>query len=179
MRISKAEPQFNNKNIKFCGNKDPKFISDKSFWWMHNINGAHQRGIIGLTALFLQTPLDYFNPMSDKKTREFSTAKTVVKIVVGTLVGVAVRALGVKYTKKMTETLIKKVKNSKIKDSIAKTMADEESKTRFENNLGTILGLVGVFLTNFTLDMPLAKFAIQKTTEKLNLSEEKSEEAKK
>lgn len=183
MRLSTSERQFNNnKDIKFCGNNNPKFVSDKYFAWMRNINGAHQRAILGATALLLQPPIDYYNPRADEKTRKFSTMKTLVKVVVGTLVGVAVRALGIKYAKHLTkspEKLISKIKDPKIAQNLRKIMKNTDDKQSFEANLGTLFGVVAVFLSNFTIDMPLAKFAIQATTEKLNLSEDKPKEDKK
>jgi len=186
MRLSATETQLNNnKDIKFCGNNGPKFISDKSFDWMKNINGAQQRAVMGATAIVLQPPIDYYNPNADEKTRNFSTMKTIVKVVVGTLVGVGVRYAGIKYAKSLTKTperfekLIEKVKDIKIKEKLKDIMKKPHKKEIFENNLGTLMGVIGVLLANFTIDMPLAKFAIEKMSQKLNLSVDKPKEDKK
>ena len=181
MRLSATEPQFHNKNINFCGNKNPKFVSDKYFGWMYKINGVHQRAILGGSALLLQTPIDYYNPKADEKTRNYSTMKTLVKIIVGTIVGVGVRALGIKYAEHLTKDpkkLISKVKNPEISKELKRILGNSDDKESFEANLGTLMGVVAVFLSNFTIDMPLAKFAIGKTSQALNLSEDKHKEDK-
>lgn len=184
MRLSATETQLNNnKDIKFCGNNGTKFISDKPFDWMRNLNGASQRAIMGATAIVLQPPIDYYNPMADEKTRKYSTMKTIVKVLVGTAVGVSVRALGIASSKYLTkgngEKLIKKIKNEKLREELKQILQDKTSKNKLVANLSTLIGFGAVIVSNFTIDMPLAKFAIEKASKSLNFSMDKPKEDKK
>ena len=182
MHLSPLETQVNNKDVRFCGKDGTRFIQDKHFSWMNDMNGAEQRAIMGATALVLQPPIDYFNPRTDEKTRKFSVMKTVVKTLVGTGVGVAVRYAGIryaKYLKKKPEKLKSMVKDIEVKKQLTKIMNDKNKTKTFINQLGTLMGVVAVFISNFTIDMPLAKFAIEKTSLKYNLSADKPKEDKK
>lgn len=182
MYLSPLETKLNNKDVKFCGNNGTRFIQDKHFSWMNNLTGVHQRAILGGTALLMQPPIDYLNPRTDEKTRKFSVMKTIVKTLVGTLVGVSVRHLGIKYAQHLTkdpQKLIQKVADPKVKERLIKIMKDPNKKDTFTAQLGTLMGVVAVFISNFTIDMPLAKFAIEKSSEKLNLSADKPKEDKK
>ena len=60
---------------------------------------AHQRGILGLTALMTQPFIDAHNKNVDGKTKKYSVARTVSKIIAGTLTGVAIRAGCIKLMK--------------------------------------------------------------------------------
>lgn len=168
-------------NTNFGRAKSAKFVSDKSFKWMENINGVHQRAILGVTALATQPVIDYHNPRADEETRKYSVLKTVVKIVVGAVVGCAVRYGAIKMAEKMVKNpkkLISKVKSPELKKSLKKTLDDPDKSKKFAGNFGTILGIIGVVAADVLIDMPLAKFLIEKSADKFGLTtpEETSQE---
>ncbi|MDD3420511.1 MAG: hypothetical protein PHE78_07950 [Candidatus Gastranaerophilales bacterium] len=159
-----------NNNTNFSGKT--RFIPTKSFDWMSNLDGTHQRIILGGTALVTQPVIDYYNPMADEKTRKFSVLKTVIKIVVGTVVGTSVRHVGMMYARKVTKgnKFLEKIKNPALKKDLTKIFSNEKDKKNFIGNFGTILGLMGVIVADFTFDMPLAKAAIDIGTKMFGLS---------
>jgi hypothetical protein len=167
-----------NNNPNFGGGKT-KFVSTKHFDWMHKLNGTHQRMILGGTAIVTQPLIDYYNPMADEKTRQFSVLKTIIKIVVGTVVGTAVRHVGMKYAKSLTKDaagqakVLSKIKNPETSAKLKQIFADPHKKENFESNMGTIIGLMGVIVADFTFDLPLAKKSIDVGTKFLGLSDPK------
>lgn len=55
------------------------------------LNSPEQRLILGATALATQPFIDFYNRSADEETRAVSTARTIGKIVAGTLTGVLIR----------------------------------------------------------------------------------------
>lgn len=114
------------------------------------IAGPENRLILGVSALASQPFIDYYNNKVDEKTRKYSVCKTVAKIIVGTTVGVIVRAAAIKYSARF----IKSVDVSKIKPDVLK---NENSRKILQKTIGDILGLVTCVFTNFLIDAPLTK----------------------
>ena len=77
------------------------------------LHAPEQRLILGATALATQPFIDLNNKSVDKETRMTSVARTLAKIIAGTLVGVIVRQAGISLVKHYTqfEPIIDKQKN--------------------------------------------------------------------
>jgi len=128
------------------GAKPAKFIAEK----VSKIAGPGNRFILGISALASQPFFDYYNKNVDEKTRKYSTCKTISKIVVGTTVGVIVRALTIKYSGK----LLNHIDLTKIASD---ALTNKETKELIQKSIGDILGLVVCLFTNFLIDAPLTK----------------------
>ncbi|MDD3150023.1 MAG: hypothetical protein PHV68_04240 [Candidatus Gastranaerophilales bacterium] len=75
-----------------------KDVTDKIGKWS-TLNCDTQRLIMGVAALSTQPLIDYNNKNVDKTTRNYSVARTILKIIVGTTVGVIVRRAALKWAK--------------------------------------------------------------------------------
>lgn len=122
---------------------------------------AHQRGILGVTALLTQPFIDAKNPSVDDTTRKYSVARTIAKIIAGTLTGVAIRAGCIKLMKA-------KPFLPKCWQNLAKEVQDQ-----YRNAMGTIVSLVIMTFTNFLIDAPLTKFLTNVMTADINKEAEK------
>src|SRR5574344_1599060 len=60
---------------------------------INGINGWQNRAIYGASAIISQPFFDYKNPNVDKTTQKYSLVKTLIKIVVGTSVGIVSRSI--------------------------------------------------------------------------------------
>lgn len=109
---------------------------------------AHQRGILGVTALFTQPFIDAHNKSVDEKTKKYSVARTIAKIIAGTLTGVAIR-YGCIKAMNWKPFLPKKWNAPNITDDM---------RAQYKNAMGTIVSLVVMLFTNFLIDAPLTKF---------------------
>lgn len=107
---------------------------------------AHQRGILGATALVTQPFIDANNKSVDEKTRKFSVARTIAKIIAGTLTGVAIRYGCIK-------AMNWKPFRPARWDKVSRDVQDQ-----YKNAMGTIVSLVVMMFTNFIIDAPLTKF---------------------
>jgi len=116
----------------------------------NKLAGPENRLILGVSALASQPFIDYYNKEVDEKTRKYSVCKTIAKIVVGTTVGVIVRALAIKYS----ANLLKSVDVSKIAPTV---LRKPESRKILQNTIGDILGLTICLFSNFLIDAPLTK----------------------
>ena len=145
------------------------------------INSPEQRLIQGVTALMTQPLIDYYNKDADDQTRAVSVARTIGKIVAGTLVGVGIRYASIAVTKQFSKFIITesdklidgkrfiasiKRKNKhdvllpKFSPDFYKEMTKEEFIRKYNNfikTLGTILATVAMVFTNFLVDAPLTK----------------------
>lgn len=180
MRLSSTEPQLNrNKSISFSGN-ETKYVSGKYFSRFKDMSGTKQRAALGVAALVFQPAIDYANPMADEKTRKFSVLKTVVKAVVGTLTGIAIRGSIMRLTEKQLANpakFLSKIKSPELKQKMQKILADKDESKKFIANIGTVFGLIGVAVGDFTFDMPLARWGIQSVAEATGMSNNEKKEA--
>ena len=156
------------------------------------LNSVEQRIVLGATALLSQPFFDYFNKNVNEDTRKVSTARTVAKIVAGTLVGVAVRILCIKgfrkfsnYDLKIVNGCVEKVLPKTNKDvfvpvfaKLKKGMTVDEFKNDYENYVktgGVIGASLAMIATNFLLDAPLTNILTNKMTSCMKLSGESKE----
>lgn len=139
-----------------------------------HINSPEQRLIQGATALGLQPLIDLNNKDADEDTRAVSVARTIGKIVAGTVVGVGVRYATIAIAKRfsryvLTEgpkylTEIKRKTKYDVLLPIIDCNKNKIKKIDFINKynnsiktIGTIFATVAMVFTNFLLDAPLTK----------------------
>lgn len=128
------------------GDKPTKILTK----YATKIAGPENRLILGVSAIASQPFIDYFNKNVDEKTRKYSVCKTIAKIIVGTTVGVIVRALAIKYSARY----IKSVDVSKI---MPDALRNPNSRKILQKTIGDVLGLGVCIFTNFLIDAPLTK----------------------
>ena len=147
-------------NLSFKGLNIRKTTQNGLKWISSNFSSPHQRAILGITALCTQPFIDLHNKHIKKEDKPITVAKTISKIIVGTIVGVTLRH----YAIKMVNNLTKNVKLGKysqclIPDKIIEQLKSipEESVRKYRDWFGTLIGVtVGAF-TNFLIDAPLTK----------------------
>lgn len=128
-----------------------------------DFTSAHNRLILGVTALASQPFFDLYNNDVDEKTRAVSCARTLGKIIAGTTVGVLVRHFSIKASEKLCEKGAKEVKgffkNYK-KWLLPKTVTEPTDKEikKYQKAVGTFLGLGVSLFTNFLIDAPLTTY---------------------
>lgn len=113
------------------------------------ISTPQQRMLVGGSALILHPIIDLNNKNVDKRTRETSASRSMSRAIIGTISGIAVRALcnnaGDKLSKSKNPALaIDAIKN-----------ADSAQLKRYGVVLGSILSLLALSITNFIFDVPL------------------------
>lgn len=143
-----------------------------------NISSPEQRLVLGLTALSTQPMIDYYNKKIDEDTRYVSVARTIAKIIAGTVVGVGVRMGCIRFAKKYGQIDKAKVfvedglKYFKPKNghflAPKRVLAEAKSPTDkiftqerldgYHNAVGTLVGLVAMLFTNFMIDAPLTQY---------------------
>ena len=128
--------------------KKPIFIADKIVEKGSQVNGWQQRAVIGAVSLVCQPTIDLLNPFTDKETKKYSILKTVVKVIVGTSVGVLVR----KNIQNLSTYLVDK----RIM-YIAEEYSNKISNKQFADNIAMLFGVIACSFTNFLLDMPLTQ----------------------
>ena len=123
-----------------------------------NVSSAENRLILGATALMTQPFIDACNKDVDKKTRRVSVCRTIAKIIAGTTTGYFIRKGAIKLTKNWSEIPAKKVPKYKIlfTPKNAKPVNSEAFK-QYQNTMGTIVALIVMMITNFTIDAPMTK----------------------
>lgn len=148
-------------------------------WAGKCLHAPEQRLILGATALATQPFIDLNNKAVDEDTRKISAARTVAKIIAGTLVGVAVRYAGIKFVQafskhkfvysvdspKMVQKIIPDPKRGFLTPTKFKgaefPLPEQEVKKRIEKYqkaMGTLAATVVMVATNFLLDAPLTKY---------------------
>lgn len=146
-------------------------------WAGKCLHAPEQRLILGATALATQPFIDLNNKAVDEDTRKISAARTIAKIIAGTLVGVAVRYGGIKFAKafskhklvftdnKMVEKIIPDAKRgflapTKFKGATFPMSVEEVTKRyeKYQKAIGTLAATIVMVGTNFLLDAPLTKY---------------------
>lgn len=147
----KINPVNTNRNQSFKGN--PLVFGEKLTKVLTRIpeviSTPHQRIFIGGTALFLHPLIDLNNKRVDKRTRETSASRSMSRAIVGTVSGIAVRAMCNNVGDKLTKS-----KNPAFVIDALKT-ADHAQRKRYGVVLGSILSLLALSVTNFIFDVPL------------------------
>jgi len=154
------------------GNTAEKVISN---FIGKRINSPEQRFVQGVAALAIQPYIDFQNKKADEDTRAVSVARTIGKIVAGTLVGVCVRYLGIFVARSLSRFVIEEnnglitsIKRKSFKDFLLpnfspdfyKEITKEEFLTKYNNTtktIGTVLATVTMIFTNFLIDARLTK----------------------
>lgn len=154
-------------------------------WIGKNISSPENRLILGVTALMSQPFIDLHNRKVDEETRKVSAARTVAKIIAGTLTGVIVRKGCIKAIdafSKLPSQITSTTKWPWLRtlftpdSAIAGILTD---LTHYKNAFGTILSLFVMTITNFAIDAPLTKFLTNKFVDKIKEKDAiKAEEAK-
>lgn len=125
-----------------------------------------QRGILGATAIATQPFIDFKNKDIDEETRKYSAIKTIIKIIVGTGVGVLTRLIGTWGGRKLVNKNI-------IKPLTEKYLQDSISKDEFAAAVGNVIAVLATVVTAITVDIPvtnkslnyiLSKFSLDKKT---------------
>ncbi len=129
------------------------------------IAGPENRLILGISALASQPFIDFYNKNVDEKTRKYSVCKTIAKIIVGTTVGVIVRALAIKYSAQLLKTV-------DVSELVPNVLRKPENRKILQNTIGDILGLGVCLFSNFLIDAPLTKVGTNLLTKKF-IKEEK------
>ena len=154
-----------------------KIVKQALDWTGRKIHSPEQRLVLGATALATQPFIDLKNKDVDAETRKTSVARTLAKIVAGTLVGVAVRQAGISFVRKYSQYdpnlcsgLVSSIK------PIFPIAADKLEK-KFElyrKAMGTFVATIAMIGTNFLLDAPLTKYftgVFQKSLANVKLDE--------
>lgn len=171
----KVDSQIYNSPTSFKG-ESPKLFTIESQKWkarMHsigNLSTPANRLLMGASALLSQPFFDYYNKEVDEDTRKVSCARTIAKIVVGSLTGIYVRMGCIKLMEKYTRTdadfTKAKKKGVEFKPSEWDRLLapNDISKAKFETAtrmlkkhrqaLGSIMALGVMLFTNFLIDAP-------------------------
>ena len=122
-------------------------------------SSPHQRAILGLTAIVMQPYIDWKNKNVNEKTRKVSVARTVAKIIAGTLTGYYIRKGCIKGIKALSQIPGENVPKWKTIFT-PKNVKDNTSDAfiQYRNAMGTVVALVVMMFTNFLIDAPLTKF---------------------
>ena len=139
-------------------------FSDEKFLYYLNYIGKNfssdkQRLALGVTALAPQPFIDAHNKRVDEKTRKVSVARTVAKIIAGTLTGFLIRYGCIKSIKAFSQIPGKGV--AKYKTIFTPKGVTDNTTDAFEqyrNAMGTVVALGVMVFTNFLIDAPLTKF---------------------
>lgn len=153
-----------------CSKRANKTIA----WIGKKISSPQNRLILGVSALMSQPFIDLSNKKVDEDTRKISAARTVAKIIAGTLTGVAIRAGCIRAIDSFTKLpaqLAQNTTNPRLKtlftpdSAIAGKLKD---LTHYKKALGTIISLVVMTITNFVIDAPLTKFLTNKFVDRIH-----------
>jgi len=137
-------------------------------------SSPENRLILGVTALMTQPFIDAGNKKVDEETRKVSVARTVAKIIAGTLTGYFVRLGCIKSIDAFTKLPEEINSNTKFKSlrmlftpdsAIAGGLKD---LGHYKNALGTTLSLFVMLFTNFLIDAPLTKCLTNLFTAKIH-----------
>lgn len=174
--------------------------SDKQHLFLKKIgnvlNSPEQRLILGATALATQPFIDFHNHAADNETRAVSTARTIGKIIAGTLTGVSIRYGAIKgfkhfaqYNLKLEKGIVKEVtqktKNDIFFPLLAKIKPNqtveefERGYSKYINAMGTFIATTAMVFTNFLIDAPLTKFITNELNPKFKKKLEKQDGGKK
>jgi hypothetical protein len=140
-----------------------KSILNSAEYLGRKFTSPQQRLAMGATAIFMQPIIDAKNKRVDNGTKEISVAKTISKIIVGTLTGFAIRHLcikGMKACSKTAKELAPYVKPlaKKVQTCLTPEGFENAAKPQIEhyrNAMGTYVSLVIMLFTNFLIDAPL------------------------
>ena len=146
-------------------------------WIGEKISSPQNRLILGVSALMSQPFIDLNNKKVDEETRKVSAARTVAKIIAGTLTGFTIRYACIKsinaFTKLPSE-ITENMKWKKLRTLLTpKYLLDKSADelNQYKNTLGTYISLGVMLFTNFLIDAPLTKYLTNKFIDKIKEKE--------
>ena len=148
------------------------------------INSPEQRFIQGATALATQPFIDMNNRSADEDTRAVSVARTIGKIIAGTVVGVGVRYATIFIAKRFSRYVLKEgpkyleeIKRKSKYDVLLPEIDCSKVKIKkedFLNKYNNSIKTIGTFFatgvmvfTNFLIDAPLTKIITKALTKRV------------
>ncbi|MBD5401901.1 hypothetical protein HDR58_03740 [bacterium] len=151
-------------------------------WVGQKISSPQNRLILGASALMTQPFIDLSNKKVDEETRKVSAARTVAKIIAGTLTGVAVRSgciHGIDAFTKFASEVTPNMKFARLRTLFTPNGVVLHDLNQYKKSLGTIVSLFVMLVTNFLIDAPLTKFLTNKFVDQIHkkdaLKNQKSE----
>lgn len=153
---------------EFNGGRGEKVIN----FFDKRISVTENRLIIGASALVSQPFIDLYNKDVDEKTRIVSCARTIAKIGVGTVTGVAIRAGFIKLAQKYS--VVGDKSTSKIKKIFTPSIAKSDKThvyRQYQSTMGTLLAVAALVFTNFLLDAPLTTICTNLLLKKMGMNE--------
>lgn len=140
--------------LKFDSKKAQSVVN----WFGNNVSSSENRLILGATALVSQPFIDLNNHKVDQETREMSCARTIAKIIAGTLTGVLIRKGFINLVK--SNSTIGKAADNTFKNFFTPSdaNANDHAYKQYQNAMGTILAITAMLFTNFAIDAPLTQF---------------------
>ena len=129
---------------------------------INKINGWQNRAIYGASAIVSQPFFDYKNPNVDKTTQKYSLVKTLIKIVIGTSVGIVSRAAFQKWGEKLFEKGHFKLKNA----------ANIDEK-RFKTCVGNTFAIIGAIAAMCSVDIAISNLLMSHFNKKISKNSDK------
>lgn len=140
-------------------------------WIGEKVSSPQNRLILGVSALMSQPFIDLSNKKVDEETRKVSAARTVAKIIAGTLTGVAIRSgciHAIDSFTKQPEEITPDMKFKKLRTLFTPSEGILKDLNQYKKSFGTIFSLFVMVITNFLIDAPLTKFLTNKFLDKIN-----------
>lgn len=148
-------------------------------WIGRNISSPQNRVILGASALMSQPFIDLHNRKVDEDTRKVSAARTVAKIIAGTLTGFFVRygcIKGIDYCSLLPAQVTNATKHKWLRTLFTPDSAINgvlKDLNQYKKALGSFIALLVMLFTNFAIDAPLTKFLTNKFVDKYDLNKNK------
>lgn len=145
-------------------------------WIGRNISSPQNRVILGASALMSQPFIDLHNRKVDEDTRKVSAARTVAKIIAGTLTGFFVRYGCIKaidYCSMLPSQLAASAKHKRLRMLFTPDSALNgvlKDLNQYKKALGSFVALLVMLVTNFAIDAPLTKYLTNKFVDKYDLN---------
>ena len=136
---------------------------------------AENRLLMGATAIMSQPTIDYYNKKVDEDTRVIARNRTIAKIIVGTLVGIAVRGSSYELVRKMTNINgIKSYSKALLpKNYSSELIKDKVLLDNYRSAISTALAILAMCYTNFAIDAPLTAYLTNYLNEKSKEKQQK------
>jgi len=176
--ISRLSDSFTSKiagvmpSVSVAGERANKTIN----WIGRNISSPQNRLILGASALMSQPFIDLHNRKVDEDTRKVSAARTVAKIIAGTLTGFFVRYGCIKaidYCSMLPSQLAASTKHKRLRMLFTPDSALTgvlKDLNQYKKALGSFVALLVMLVTNFAIDAPLTKYLTNKFVDKYDLN---------
>lgn len=151
--------------------------NDTISWIGEHLSSPQNRLILGVSALMSQPFIDLSNKKVDEDTRKVSAARTVAKIIAGTLTGVLIRSgciHAIDAFTKMPHEIAQNMKFKKLRTLFTPSPGILDDLSQYKKSVGTIVSLAVMVVTNFLIDAPLTKFLTNKFVARINNNKNKN-----